>query len=552
MKSCADTIAKIKTILATGRPIGGLAAAFLFLNILMNVSYPSPEIGLGRLLGLSPETVVVLILVCLWASLRLPFHRALFIPLTLTVLLLRLFRIADSLVPMYFNRPFNLYLDSQFFPDLIFLLYSTLPLWIFIAGCCAAAGVIALIAWAIGRALKTIYTFFSGRRRRRLFAAAAVAVGVVIGIQNPWAASHGRSVFAPGFLQRVAAEIDFILHLSAIKERHLAAFEEAIQKGAQYQKPLTQLKGSDVYVFFIESYGHTLFSDPRHSPLITPFLHGAERKLQARGYGIGSNFLDSPTFGGASWLAHGALASGVAITSQLRYELLLTSQVQDMAEYFNRAGYFTVSVMPGTLWPWPAGAFFKHRKKYYAFDFDYRGPTFGWAPMPDQYVIDRIYRAEIQKRRQPLFIEFMLVSSHAPFNRQPLYIPDWSEIGDGSIYRTQKPLEFPVTWPDLENAAEAYVTSVVYDFKVLTEFLTHRVDRDALIIILGDHQPNLKIAGENQPWSVPVHILSRNPDFVRPFIQRGFTPGLIPSQAPPHAGIESVLWDLLEEFSERS
>lgn len=549
MKSSPDTITKIKTILEAGRPIGGLAAAFFFLNILMNVSYPAPEIGLSRLLWLSPEIVIVLIFVCLWATLRLPFHKALFIPLTLAVFLLRFFRFADNLVPVYFNRPFNLYLDSQFLPDLIFLLYSTLPLWIFISGCFAAACIIALLAWAIWRSLKTIYTFFSSLRRRGLLSAAAVAIGVMICIQNPWAGGYGRSIFAPGFLQRVAAEIDFILHLGDAKQRHLAAFEAAIQKGAQYQIPLTKLKGNDVYVFFIESYGHTLFTDPRHKPLITPFLREAEHKLQEHGYVIGSNFLRSPTFGGASWLAHSSLASGVPITSQLRYELLLTSKVQDMAAYFNRAGYLTVSVMPGTLWPWPAGGFYKHRKKYFAFDFDYRGPKFGWAPMPDQYVIDRIYRAEIQKRRQPLFIEFILVSSHAPFNRQPLYIPDWSAIGDGSIYRTQKPLEFPVIWPDLENAAEAYATSVVYDFKVLTEFLAHMIDSDALIIILGDHQPNQKITGSNQPWSVPVHVISRNPDFIKPFIQKGYTPGLISSQPPPHAGIDSVLWDLLEEFS---
>jgi hypothetical protein len=169
--------------------------------------------------------------------------------------------------------------------------------------------------------------------------------------------------------------------------------------------------------------------------------------------------------------------------------------------------------------------------------------------MPDQYIIDHIYRTEILKHRQPLFIEFVLVSSHAPFNQQPRYIPDWSSIGDGSIYRTLKPVEFPVTWPQLKNASEAYVTSVVYDFKVLVEFLAHMLNRDAVIIILGDHQPNLKITGDGQPWSVPVHIISRNPDFIKPFIHRGYSPGLIPSQPLPHPDIASLLWILLEEFS---
>jgi hypothetical protein len=549
MKPTPDRIAKIKEAFKSRQALAGFLAACTFLSVLMNFRYPAAGNDFRHLFLISPEIFILLILLCLGASWRIPFHRGIFIPLAVAVILLRLFRFADSLVPVYFFRPFNLYLDSQFFPDLIFLLYSTLPLQAFIVGCFSTVCGIVLIAWGTWRALKTIYVFFNRRRRRRRFSLAAVIIGVLILGYNPWAADQRRAIFAPGFFHRVAAEIDFIVHLSAATGRHLAALDESIQKGAEFQKPLSRLNGSDVYVFFIESYGHTVFADPRHAPLITTFLHDAERQLQDRGYVIGSNFLRSPAFGGSSWLAHGELAGGVPITGQLRYDLLLTSQVQPMAAYFNRAGYRTVSVMPGTLWPWSAGDFYQYHKKYYAFDFDYRGPRFGWAPMPDQYIIDHIYRTEILKHRQPLFIEFVLVSSHAPFNQQPRYIPDWSSIGDGSIYRTLKPVEFPVTWPQLKNASEAYVTSVVYDFKVLVDFLAHMLNRDAVIIILGDHQPNLKITGDGQPWSVPVHIISRNPDFIKPFIHRGYSPGLIPSQPLPHPDIASLLWILLEEFS---
>ena len=192
MKSPPDKMTNIKNAL---RPIGAFTAAWTFLNVLMNVRYPFPEDELSRLLLISPEILTVLVLVSLWASLRMPFHRALLIPLTLIILFLRLFRLADSLVPMYFNRPFNCYLDSQ------------------------------------------------------------------------------------------------------------------------------------------------------HSPLIKPFLRGAERKLQDRGYLIASNFLRSPAYGGASWLAHGSLASGVPINSQLRYDLLLTSRVQPIAEYFNQGGSGLESAM---------------------------------------------------------------------------------------------------------------------------------------------------------------------------------------------------------------
>jgi len=549
MKPTPESITTIKKALKTLGPVAGVMAAIAFLNALMNLSYPSGDNHIGRLLLMSPEILFILIFLYLGAALRISFRTTvLFLPLTLVIIFLRLFRLADSFVPTYFFRPFNLYLDSQFLPDLIFLLYSTLPLKAFALWSLLAVFAVAVIVWGIWRAIKTIYVFFNGQRRGRIFAAAAVLVGVSIYSLNPWTTRQIQFIFAPGILHRVVAEIDFILQLSDTMEKHQAALDGAVQKSRQYQQPLAKLRGSDVYLFFIESYGQTVFADPRHSRLITPFLQDAGHKLKEHGYQICSNFLKSPAFGGSSWLAHGALASGVAISSQLQYDLLLSSRVQPMAEYFNRAGYRTVSVMPGTLWSWSVGEFYKYRKKYYAPDFDYRGPKFGWAPMTDQYVLDTIYRAEIQNRAQPLFIEFVLISSHAPFNELPRYVPDWSAIGDGSIYHRQKPLKFPTTWPELENASEAYVTSIKYDFRVLVGFLEHFVAGDEMIIIMGDHQPNLKITGENQPWSVPVHVISRNPDFVRPFIKRGYTPGLIPTQALPHAGIDSIFWNLLEEF----
>lgn len=549
MKLTPKTITTITKALRTLGPVAGFVAAIAFLNTLMNFSYPSGDNQIGRLLLMSPEICIILILLCLGASLRLTFHPAVFLPLTLVIIFLRLFRFADSLVPAYFFRPFNLYLDSQFLPDLIFLLYSTLPLQVFFRWALLAVLAAALIVWGIARALKTIYAFLTGLRRGRISAAAAVLMGVLIYGLNPWTNRQAGFIFTPGISHRVAAEINFILQISGSMQKHQAALDRAVQKGRQYQRPLVKLNGSDVYVFFIESYGHTVFADPRHSPLITPFLQDAGRQLEKHGYQICSNFLKSPAFGGSSWLAHGALAGGVTINSQLQYDLLLTSRVPPMAEYFNRAGYRTISVMPGTLWPWPAGDYYQYRKKYCAPDFDYRGPKFGWAPMTDQYVLDAIYHAEIQKSTRPLFIEFVLISSHAPFNELPRYVPDWSAIGDGSIYHRRKPVKFPIVWPELKNASQAYVTSIIYDFQVLVGFLELMVPGNEMIIILGDHQPNLKITGENQPWSVPVHIISRNPDFVRPFIERGYTPGLIPSQALPYAGIESILWSLLEEFS---
>jgi hypothetical protein len=545
----SDKTTQIKQILRTLAPIGGFVVAVVFLNALMNAGLASGDNQIGRLLLMSPEIFLILILLSLAAVLRIRAQSMVFVPLTLLIILLRLFRLADHLVPAYFFRPFNLYLDSQFLPDLIFLLYSTVPLKTFALWSLLAVIAAGLISWCISRALKTISIFFSNRRRDGILAATAVLLGIMVYSPQPWIHGQAAYIFAPGTLHRVAAEFDYVLHLSDTIKQHRAALDQTVQKGRAYPRPLTKLNGSNVYVFFIESYGHTVFADKRHSPMIRPFLAQIESKLAQHGYLACSNFLKSPAYGGSSWLAHGALASGVTISSQLQYDLLLTSPVQPVAGYFNRAGYRTVSVMPGTLWPWAAGKYYQYRKKYYAPDFDYRGPKFGWAPMADQFVLDAVLRTEILDRTSPLFIEFVMISSHAPFNEMPRYVPDWSVIGDGSIYHRLEPVRFPIIWPDLKNASEAYVTSIKYDWQVLLGFMEHTAADDQIVIILGDHQPNLKITGDSQPWSVPVHIISRNPDFVRPFFKKGYTRGLVPSQPLPHAGIESLLWHLLEEFS---
>ena len=205
--------------------------------------------------------------------------------------------------------------------------------------------------------------------------------------------------------------------------------------------------------------------------------------------------------------------------------------------------------MPANELPWPQGKFFGYQKHYYAQDFDYTGPRFGWSPMSDQYVLETIYRNEIQPRRQPLFIEFVLISSHAPFNDQPPYLHDWSQIGDGRIYYQEQRVTFPVVWPDLTNATEAYVTATIYEMTVLKSFIEQYVSDNTLIIIMGDHQPNVQITGPDSSWSVPVHVISRNKKFVASFENIGFTPGLIPTQSPPHLGMETFLPYFLRAFS---
>ena len=204
--------------------------------------------------------------------------------------------------------------------------------------------------------------------------------------------------------------------------------------------------------------------------------------------------------------------------------------------------------MPGTRFIYPEGTAYGYHQAYYAEHFDYHGPTFGWAPMADQFVLDWVHRREFVSRSQPLFVRYVLVSSHASFSVQPPFITDWDSIGNGDIYNTLPPVRYPISWPNLKNAGEAYLRSLDYEFQLLGDYLARYVNPDTLIIILGDHQPNLQLTDEGEPFSVPVHIISGNPRLLDPFQKRGYNSGLIPKQPLPHAGMETFLRNFLQDF----
>ena len=419
----------------------------------------------------------------------------------------------------------------------------------FVYGVLAAVILLIGITWLVWLSIKTIHHYLSPPGIRS-WTLGIVMTGLMLLTYLSSGTPFAQNRFlARGYFGRVVEELDFILQVKGHRAKHRAVIGSALEKSRTTPSSLDKLHGADMYLFFIESYGQTIFADERHFLQITPDLVAVEKALRNQGFDIVSNFLNSPTYGGSSWLAHATLSSGVYLNNQMRYNLLITSQVKTLARYFNAANYRTIRAMPGTQWPWPEGEFYGYQAKYYAWNFGYQGPMFGWSTMPDQYVLEFIRRRAMQTDGQPLFIEFILVSSHAPFHRQPPYLADWTRIGDGAIYNDLEAVTFPILWPDLSNASQGYVTAIRYDLTVIAEFIK-RFDKDgALIIILGDHQPNVQLTGKHQPWSVPVHVISRNTEFLKPFQKRGFRPGLIPTQPPPHRGMESFLYDFLADFS---
>ena len=292
----------------------------------------------------------------------------------------------------------------------------------------AAVLIVALLALPV-LALLRVTRVAAGHRGWALRAATALGVvWVALRVVGAPVASSSTAALAVDEVQAVRA---------GLADR--AAFAREIAHDRFRATPgnrlLTGLRGKDVLLVFVESYGRVAVQDSSFSPRIDAVLERGDAQLRAAGFSSRSAFLTSPTFGGLSWLAHSTLQSGVRVNGQRRYDQLVENDRLTLTRAFKRAGWRAVGAMPGNRRAWPEGSTFYHYDRVYdRRNFGYRGPGFGLPPMPDQYTLLALQRRELAKRhRPPLFAEVDLISSHAPWTRIPRLI-SWDDVGDGSIF----------------------------------------------------------------------------------------------------------------------
>jgi phosphatidylglycerophosphate synthase len=299
---------------------------------------------------------------------------------------------------------------------------------------------------------------------------------------------------------------------------------------------LTGLRGKDVLLVFVESYGQVAVQDSSFSPQVDAVLDRGTRRLQAAGFSARSGWLTSSTFGGISWLAHSTLQSGLWVNTQLRYDQLVGSDRLTLSVAFKRAGWRTVGDVPSNNRTWPEGSSFYHYDKLYdRRNVGYHGPTFSYASMPDQYVFLALQRLELAKRdRPPIFAEVDLVSSHEPWTRIPRLI-DWSHVGNGSIFK-HVPVE-QVTrsalFSDPDRVRAAYGRSIEYTMNALVSFVQHYGDDKLVLVVLGDHQPAKIVSGESPTHNVPISVIAHDPAVLDRIAGWGWDAGLRPGPRAP-------------------
>jgi hypothetical protein len=299
---------------------------------------------------------------------------------------------------------------------------------------------------------------------------------------------------------------------------------------------LTGLRGKDVIVAFVESYGRVAVQGSAFSPQVDAVLDAGTSRLHAAGFSTRSAFLTSPTFGGISWLAHSTLQSGLWIKNQRRYNNLVTSDRFTLSGAFKRAGWRTVSNAPADTHDWPQGRSFYHYDKLYnSLNVGYVGPKFSYAPVPDQYTLSTFRRLELAKpNHAPVMAEIDLVSSHTPWAPLPHMI-DWNQLGDGSVFdgMPEKGQSPGVVWRDPNHVRTAYGQSIEYSLNALISFVETYHDNNLVLVVLGDHQPATIVTGPGASHDVPITIISHDPAVMERISPWGWQDGMRPGPDAP-------------------
>jgi hypothetical protein len=298
---------------------------------------------------------------------------------------------------------------------------------------------------------------------------------------------------------------------------------------------LTGLRGKDVIIDFVESYGQVSVQGSSFSPQIDAVLKTGTQQLSAAGFSAKSAFLTSPTFGGISWLAHATLQSGLQIDNQQSYNDLMTTDRFTLSDAFKRAGWRTVADAPANEKSWPEGKTFYHYDQIYdQYNVGYKGPHFSYATMPDQYTYAAFQRLELAKPHAPVMAEIDTVSSHTPWAPLPRMV-DPSQLGDGSIFngmpaQGQSPT---VVWRHATKVRAAFAQSIEYSLNALISFVQTSADKNLVLIVLGDHQPATIVSGQGANHDVPITIIAHDPDVLQQISGWGWQDGLLPNPQAP-------------------
>lgn len=341
-------------------------------------------------------------------------------------------------------------------------------------------------------------------------------------------AADDAATLAYDNVRQVSADLNDSANFA--KEMSVDAFS-----GTPASQLLTALRGKNVLLVFVESYGRVSVEAPDISPGVNAVLAAGTAKLHAAGFDTRSAFLTSPTTGGGSWLPHSTVESGLWINNSKRYSTFTSSTRFTLSDAFKKAGWHTVDDIPENHEDWPEGRVYNWDQIYDARNVGYQGPNFSYADIPDQYTLATFQQNVLSHPgHQPVYAELDLISSHTPWTPIPRIVP-WNEVGNGSIYDPMpaQGKQVDQVWPDPAKIHQAFGESIQYSLNSLISYLLTYGDNNTVMVFVGDHQPSPAVVGDHASHDAPVAIVAKDPAVMDRISSWGWQEGLKPSPNAP-------------------
>jgi hypothetical protein len=519
----------------------GAAVALLDISLAFQNVWPTP---LVRWNGEFSVECGLFLMLLIAAPLSIgPLSRAAIRGLTAAWIVLVASHYADVTTPALYGRDVNLYWDVRYMPDVAAMITRAAPGWLLACAVPGLAAGLALVYVVFRWAIRTVAAAaFDATARAPVFMGGALIVALFAAQQ---------------FGLHVATEPKFatpVVETYARQARLVAAAlgaSRTLPASPLMTADLARVRDADVFLVFIESYGAIAFERRDMAPDLAAGRADLDAAIHGTGRDAVSAFVESPTFGGSSWLAHLSLMSGVEVRDPDTNARLMTERRETIVTNFKRAGHRTVALMPGLRQVWPEGAFYGFDDIYGATRLDYHGPEFGWFALPDQFSLAKLDALERgAPARAPLFVFFPTISTHFPFIPTPPYQPDWGRMFLPRPYDGPSIVRAYAQQSDWTHFGPGYVQAIAYDYATLAGYLRLRADRDLVMILLGDHEPAAAVSGEGAPWDVPVHVIASRPQILDALRARGFRRGLTPAR-PSLGRMHTLLPILQDAFSSR-
>src|SRR6056297_3070121 len=307
---------------------------------------------------------------------------------------------------------------------------------------------------------------------------------------------------------------------------------------------LPGIQDKNIHFVIVESYGTTIFTNHHHFKRMEGFYRQQESLLQQDGYSILSHAYDSTAFGGTSWLADATILSGLELRTQSRYDQVVKQGTGNLLHLLARADYHRILSAPGTNFMTDDyTGFYSYDTYILQDDFEYNGPFFTFGKLPDQYQMHFIHSEIIDhSSSQPHFVQYILCSSHVPWNYIPPYIDPWEKFDKGNIYYDrERNTWYNNSWAVGSELFEGYAHSIRYSLESVFGYARTHLDEDDLLIVIGDHQPKFPVSEKGAGFGVPIHIIAKDHSLASPFLRYGYESGVLPPRLSNLPGLERFL-----------